>query len=183
MNSIERYNAIFENLQEKVNKGEITLEDAQKVNDMAYDKYVFDDMFEEATKELTSEQKAEIKAKRKKLKKTLIKATALIAATATAIVILKKGNDVIHAEQLESSKMKLQKIVKDASEFINSSDIKNQSDAETYDKKLEDFYSKLCNQAKEVSSYTKYAKNPDVEKYNLNDFMDQAQFWFALHRV
>jgi hypothetical protein len=40
MNSIERYNAIFENLQERVNKGEITLEDAQKVNDMAYDRYM-----------------------------------------------------------------------------------------------------------------------------------------------
>ena len=111
MENFEMYNVIFEKLQEKLNNGELTIEQANEVNDLAFDKYVFDDMFEEATKELTPEQKAEIKAKRKKLKKTLIKATALIAATATAIVILKKGNDAIHAAQLESSKMKLQKIV------------------------------------------------------------------------
>lgn len=34
-----KYDVIFENLQEKVSKGELTLEDAMKVNDLAYQKY------------------------------------------------------------------------------------------------------------------------------------------------
>ena len=34
-----KYDVIFENLQEKVTNGELTMEDAMKVNDLAYKKY------------------------------------------------------------------------------------------------------------------------------------------------
>ncbi len=34
-----KYDVIHENLQEKINNGELTLEDAQKVDNLAYEKY------------------------------------------------------------------------------------------------------------------------------------------------
>lgn len=43
---MSRYELIAEALQEKVNLGELTLEEANKINDLAYSKYV-----EEASKE------------------------------------------------------------------------------------------------------------------------------------
>lgn len=45
-----KYDVIFENLQEKVSKGELTLEDAMKVNDLAYEKYS-DVIIEEGSKD------------------------------------------------------------------------------------------------------------------------------------
>ena len=37
---MNKYDAIFESLQEKVNSGEITIEEAEAVNTAAYEKYV-----------------------------------------------------------------------------------------------------------------------------------------------
>ena len=37
---MDKYDAIFESLQEKVNSGEITIEEAEAVNTAAYEKYV-----------------------------------------------------------------------------------------------------------------------------------------------
>lgn len=45
-----KYDVIFENLQEKVTNGELTMEDAMKVNDLAYKKYG-DIVIEEGTKD------------------------------------------------------------------------------------------------------------------------------------
>lgn len=58
---MNEYNAIFEALQEKLNNGEITLEQAQECNDLAYEKYVkelqdeinFDDLTAEDVIEMT----------------------------------------------------------------------------------------------------------------------------------
>ena len=45
-----KYDIIFESLQEKVNSGELTVEDAQVLNDVAYEKYGDDDTeYEEVT--------------------------------------------------------------------------------------------------------------------------------------
>lgn len=38
--AMESYNAIYEELQNRVNSGELTVEEANVLNDMAYDKYV-----------------------------------------------------------------------------------------------------------------------------------------------
>ena len=45
-----KYDVIFENLQEKVTNGELTMEDAMKVNDLAYKKYA-DVVIEEGAKD------------------------------------------------------------------------------------------------------------------------------------
>lgn len=37
---MDKYEVIFESLQERVNKGELTMEQAERLNDLAYTKYV-----------------------------------------------------------------------------------------------------------------------------------------------
>lgn len=43
---MNRYEMIFDAIQEKVNSGELSLEKANEVNDLAYDKYVTESSYE-----------------------------------------------------------------------------------------------------------------------------------------
>ena len=72
-----KYEMIAEALQEKVNNGELTLEDANKINDLAYEKY-YGSVVEEASNEnkdleLIDELRALVEAGKVKLEKDDIK--------------------------------------------------------------------------------------------------------------
>ena len=78
-----RYDIIYEALQEQIDDGEITLEFAEVVNDLAYERYVIE-------KKLTDEEKAERREGRKRKAKLAAKIATAIALGTAAIAFIKK---------------------------------------------------------------------------------------------
>ena len=64
-----KYEIIFEALQEKVNSGELTFEDASTLNDMAYEKYVVEASDNSKDLELIDELRGLVEAGKVKLDK------------------------------------------------------------------------------------------------------------------
>lgn len=68
-----KYDIIFEALQERVNSGELTLEDANIINDLAYEKYICEDKSDIQLKNVADNQAQKYRSKFKKSKRPVRK--------------------------------------------------------------------------------------------------------------
>lgn len=116
--SAEVYDRIFEVLQENVDSGVITVEDAEIVNDLAYAKYMCESKKDDD--EVSEEKK---KALKKKITKTLAIASTAIATAVILNKICKKINNKKMEKEILESQETIKKLVPELKKYLNKDSI------------------------------------------------------------
>lgn len=128
------YDRIFEALQEKIDSGLITVEDAETVNDLAYAKYMGEPKDDD---EVSEENK---KALKKKIAKTIALASTAIATVVILKKICKKLNNKKMEKEISESQEKIKKLVPELKKYLNkdSININEYHEAEKINKNITD---------------------------------------------
>ena len=190
---MEIYNDIVDYLQESVDNGTLSFEDARIINDIAYEKYVNNyssdlmtveealDLVEEIisiestvddngtnnntpiTNSNVIEAKAKIKSKKKQVLKKVAAGLAIVAAIT---LLIRKTNDDTAKKELEAIRDELKKTCEEAEAFadgINVSTLNFKNANEVIDK-----YQKLDAYLDKVSKLLSKCRG----QYNYSDYLD-----------
>lgn len=147
-----KYDLIIEKIEELYDDETITMEEAVKLESLAFDKYVLeaDEEDENEKKKMTAEQ-------RKKILKIVAIATACIAASALIIRKLKNQKKVTSLNPLEQLKNKAEKILAEIKPLMKKEDLTLKEI-----KKLTDKYQEILTIHEKISAIGyKYGINID----------------------
>jgi uncharacterized phage infection (PIP) family protein YhgE len=180
------YEQVFEKLQGKLSSGEITFEQADLCDDLAFEKYVDPQKNGKqpikGKSELTEEEKKALKEKQKKLRKNILIATGIVASCIAICHLLKKSKETSDlynkmndlASELNDAIRKANKLNSDVSEKFKKSYEISRAEIRQTEEKLENTADELFELKKKYDNISSQCKHRNINISNkaLETYMD-----------